>query len=53
MLGCFQPVRRERTLDVTIGGDRFVPAVTGFPALELIDVLANQVTLDSVAGDER
>ncbi len=24
-------------MDVTIGGDRFVPAVAGFPALELIE----------------
>ena len=40
-------------LDVAIGSDRFVLAVTGFPAFELIDVLANQITFDPVASDER
>ena len=47
-----QPVRGKRTLDVAIGSDRFVRAVTGFPAFELINVLADQVTLDSVPSDK-
>ena len=53
MLRCLQSVRREGSLDVTIGSDRFVWAVTSFPAFELIGVLRNQVALDPVASDKR
>jgi hypothetical protein len=45
-----QTIRGKRTLDVAIGGYRFVGAITDFSALELINVLANQVTFDSVPG---
>jgi hypothetical protein len=51
--GCFQPVWRKGSLDVAIGSDRFVRAVTCFSALELINVLSNQITFDLVASDER
>ena len=53
MLRRFQSVWRKGSLDVAVGSDRFVRAVTYFPALELISVLANQVTLDPVASDKR
>jgi hypothetical protein len=53
MLRCFQSVGRKSNLDMAIGGYRFVRAITCFPALKLINVLANQVTLDPVASDER
>jgi hypothetical protein len=52
MLRGFQAVRWESSLDVAIGGYRFIRAVAGFPAFELINVLAYQVTLDPVAGDK-
>src|SRR4029077_7853053 len=52
MLGGFQPIRWEGSLDVTIGSDSFVRAITAFAAFELIDVLANEVAFDSVAGDK-
>src|SRR6516165_7379635 len=50
MLGGFQPIRWEGSLNVAIGSDRFVRAITTFAAFELIDVLADQVAFDAVAG---
>ena len=52
MLRCFQSVRRESNLDMAIGGYRLVRTVTCFPPFKLIDVLADQVTFDSVTGDK-
>src|SRR6478672_10450873 len=52
MLGGFQPIRWESSLDVAIGSNSFVRAITAFAAFELIDVLADQVAFDSVAGDK-
>src|SRR4029077_20022313 len=52
MFGGFQPIRWEGGLDVAIGSDSFIRAITAFAAFELIDVLADQVTFDSVAGDK-
>src|SRR5215471_21751123 len=52
MLGGFQPIRWKGSLDVAIGSDSFVRPITAFAALELIDVLADQVAFDSVAGDK-
>ena len=40
-------------LNVAVRGDALVGAVADFAALELVNVLANQVALDAVAGDER
>src|ERR1700739_2092151 len=52
MLGGIQPSRWKGGLDVAIGSDSFVRAITAFAAFELIDVLADQVAFDSVAGDK-
>src|ERR1700757_3855801 len=52
MLGGFQPIGWKGSLDVAIGSDSFVRPVAGFAAFELIDVLADQVAVDSVAGDK-
>src|SRR6266481_6362783 len=52
MLGGFQPIRWEGSLDVAIGSDSFVRAITTFAAFELINVLVDQVAFDSVAGDK-
>src|SRR4029077_7604581 len=42
----------KAVLDVAIGSDSFVRAITAFAAFELIDVLADQEAFDSVAGDK-
>jgi len=49
MVGRFNSVRRESALDVTVGGDRFIAAVV---RMQLVNVLADQISLDAVAGQE-
>ena len=52
MFGSIQAVWPESGLDVAIAGNGFIRAVAGFAAIELVDVLADQVAFDPVAGDE-
>jgi hypothetical protein len=49
IFGDFEPIRRKRSFDVALGSDGFVRAITGFAAFKLINILADQVTFNSVA----
>ena len=53
VLGRLHPVGRVGRLDMAVRGDALIVAVTGFAAFELVDVLADQVALDAIAGHER
>ena len=48
----FDPVRWISILYVAVRGNRFVRAVACFAALELVNILANQIELDPVASNE-
>ncbi|MNG36614.1 hypothetical protein D3C84_1237010 [compost metagenome] len=52
MLRCFDPVRRIGILYVAVRRNSFVRPVAGFAALELVNILTNQIELDPVAGNE-
>ena len=51
MLGGLDAVVRECVLHVTIRRNGLVVAIADLAALELIDVLANEVTLDAISSD--
>jgi len=53
MFSRIKAIRRERGLNMAVGSNGFIRTVARFPALELVDVLADQVAFDAVAGDER
>ena len=53
MFGRLDAVGRIGVLHVTVRCDAFVVAVACLSALELVNVLADEVALDAVAGHER
>jgi len=52
VFGSIEAIGWERGLDMAVRSNAFVWSVAGFAAFELVDVLADQVAFDPVAGDE-
>ena len=52
VLGGLHSIGGKGALDMTVRSNAFIVTIAGFTTFKLVDVLANQITLDTVAGNK-